>query len=272
MFNKKNIHKVKTIIVLIALYVCFGASGAIAKRGIPRTEPTFKVTVSNTKPGLNEPVTVKAKYTADADMEDFIFYIHLKQSPSAAFPVGSEAKIDLLQGETYWQGRLKKGETIKKEITISFPSKTVYGITVRVRRTVTDRGFQKIFIFYPGGAFEENDQIRNLRIEIAGFKKILTDSLLSQNEKMLMISNKLSGWQIKSESRKIDGSIAPFEYKNKKHKEQNDSLYQELLKEYKELKKDIVEGYSKHRTIIKDIPCESDSAQKLVPYSEFDDN
>ena len=144
----------KMTFIFVLLCVCFGISEVTAKLGEPRTEPTFKVSASTTKPDLNEPVTIKTEYTADADMDEFIFYINLKQSPPSGFPIGSEAKVNLLEGEVEWTGSLKKGEIFHKEIKNSFPSKTVYLISVLVRRMPNDRGFDKGLVFYSGGAFK----------------------------------------------------------------------------------------------------------------------
>lgn len=197
------------------------------------TAKYFTVNVSNTHPKINEPVTIKMKYKAPRNLPGAIIYFNFNHKG-----------IQLISGEFFWRGELKENQIIKREITIKFTKKRVYGYSIGVRQSVTDEGIAKAITFYVGGAIDEDYRVRDIRGRIKMLKNALADTSLKGEAKreaaglgpLRVFFSRGIFPGAKQSNPPVQRLTVEEIAKKKKNKRKNDSLLAILQQEYDSLK------------------------------------
>ena len=192
----------------------------------------LKISVSDTDPKINEIVKIKAECTAPYDLENAIisFYIYPEGGDENDLFTGTE----LISGNKIWQGSIKSGVTVLKEMVIRFNQRKVFCVYISFRFNIEHKGLNKLVKIYSGGAFEEDNRVRKYRVFIERFKyeiclpgsvPFIPDTSIIQDpehEEFLKRFNLAKVSKSKSEVRLND----------KENIRKNDSLLIELKKEY----------------------------------------
>lgn len=182
-FLNKKINKRNAIYVAnccIAFFSIFFNTTVVFSQKDIRREETLHVWMSNQKPGLNEPVTIKVQYEAPIDLEEAIIVLNFAKKP----------RVKVIQGEIKWIGAIRKGDVITKEWIVSLEESDVYIISVYISRNVLAQGYSKGYKFYPAGAFEIDYRNQSLQKRVQLIKTIIEDTTISFQNKRDVFENK----------------------------------------------------------------------------------